>query len=160
MLWQKSCGQWESHCFLKWQRNTLGLSRCPMATPKKNPQKWVFLNHTLLKSHDVSFEDFTILLKENSKFKLHLKESFLIKRDKPELNRNIYSSPLDVCNKSNKKKARFWATEKLILSFRITAHCHLETKRHLSLQTHVNYIDQVSTFLSFLIELVKTPQKV
>ena len=38
-----------------------------------------------------SFEDFTILLKENNKFKLHLKESLLIKRDKPELNKNIYS---------------------------------------------------------------------
>ena len=32
----------------------------------------------------ISFEDLTILLKENNKFKLHLKESFLIKRNKSE----------------------------------------------------------------------------
>ena len=37
-----------------------------------------------------------ILEKENNKFKLHLKESLLIKRDKPELNRNIYSYPLEI----------------------------------------------------------------
>ena len=35
----------------------------------------------LLNGHDASFEDFTILLKENNRFKLHLKESLLIKRD-------------------------------------------------------------------------------
>ena len=51
----------------------------------KNPQK------KTLKS----FEDFTILLKEINKFKLHLKESILIKRDKPELNSNIYSYTLE-----------------------------------------------------------------
>ena len=34
-------------------------------------------------------------LQRNNKFKLHLKESLLIKRDKPELNRNIYSYPLE-----------------------------------------------------------------
>ena len=34
--------------------------------------------------------------KNNNKFKLHLKESLLIKRDKPELNRNIYSYPLEI----------------------------------------------------------------
>ena len=48
-----------------------------------------------LKSHDASFEDFTILLKENNKFKLHLKESHLIKHGKPEFNRNIYRYPLE-----------------------------------------------------------------
>ena len=38
----------------------------------------------------------TILLKENNKFKLHLKESLLIKQDKPEINGNIYSYPLEL----------------------------------------------------------------
>ena len=50
-----------------------------------------FLDHILLNDHDASFEDFTILLKESNKFKLQLKESLLIKRDKSELIRNIYS---------------------------------------------------------------------
>ena len=62
----------------------------------KNPKKSAVFDHILLKGYDTSFEVFTILLKENSKFKLYLKESLLIKRDKPELNRNIYSYPLEL----------------------------------------------------------------
>ena len=62
----------------------------------KNPKKSAIFDHTLLKGHHASFEDFTILLKENNKFKLHLKEYLLIKLDKPELNRNIYSYPLEL----------------------------------------------------------------
>ena len=46
---------------------------------EKNPK-----NHL-----DTRFEDFTILLIESNKFKLHLKECFLIKYDKSELNRKI-----------------------------------------------------------------------
>ena len=48
-------------------------------------------DHILLKGHEASFDDFTILSKENNKFKIHLEESLLVKRDKPKLNRNIYS---------------------------------------------------------------------
>ena len=62
----------------------------------KNPKKSAIFDHILLKGHDTSFEDFMILMKENNKFKLHLKEFHLIKRDKPELNRNIYSYPLEL----------------------------------------------------------------
>ena len=62
----------------------------------KNPKKSAIFDHIFLRGHDAGFEDFTILLKENSKFELRLKESLLIKRDKPELNRNIYSYPLEL----------------------------------------------------------------
>ena len=62
----------------------------------KNPKKSAIFDHILLKGHDASFEDFEILLKENNKIKLQLKESLLIKRDKPELNRNIYCYPLEL----------------------------------------------------------------
>ena len=62
----------------------------------KNPKKSAIFDHILLNGHDASFEDFTILLKESNKFKLHLRKSLLIKRDKPELNRNIYSYPLEL----------------------------------------------------------------
>ena len=41
----------------------------------KNPKKPAIFDHILLKRHDASFEDFTILLKESNKFKLHLKGS-------------------------------------------------------------------------------------
>ena len=55
----------------------------------KNAKKSAIFDHILLKGHDASFEDFTILLKENNKLKLHVQESLLIKCDKPELNRNF-----------------------------------------------------------------------
>ena len=62
----------------------------------KNPKKSAIFDHILLNGHDASCEKFTMLLKENNRFKLHLKKSLLIKRDKPELNRNIYSHPLEL----------------------------------------------------------------
>ena len=61
----------------------------------KNPKKSAVFDHIFLKGHDTSFEDLTILLKEN-KFKLHLKESLLIICDKPDFNRNIYSYPSEL----------------------------------------------------------------
>ena len=62
----------------------------------KNPKKSAIFDHILLKGHDASFKDFMVLLKENNKFKLHLKASILIKCDKPKLNRNIYNYPLEL----------------------------------------------------------------
>ena len=64
----------------------------------KNAKKSAIYDNILLQGHDASFEDFTILFKENKKFKLHLKESLLITSDKPELNRNIYNCPLELFN--------------------------------------------------------------
>ena len=52
----------------------------------QNPKKLPIFDHILLKGHDASFVDFMILLKENNRFKLHVKEYLLIKRDKTELN--------------------------------------------------------------------------
>ena len=49
----------------------------------------------MLNGHDTSFEDLTILLKESNKFKLYLKKSLLITREKAELNKNIYSYALE-----------------------------------------------------------------
>ena len=47
-------------------------------------------DHPLLHEHDnSSFNDFSILCCENNAFKLSLRESILIKRDPPELNRNV-----------------------------------------------------------------------
>ena len=73
------------------------LGKTPLTGKRvKNPKKSAIFDHILLKGHDASFEDFAILLKENNKIKLQLKESLLIKRDKPKLNRNIYSYPLEL----------------------------------------------------------------
>ena len=61
----------------------------------QKPKKSTVIDHILLKNHDVSFENLTILLIESNKFKLYLKESLLIKCDKPELNRKMFSYPLE-----------------------------------------------------------------
>ena len=60
----------------------------------KNPKKSAILDHTLLKGHNATYDDFSILISKNNQFKLHLKESLLIERDRPELNRNITPIPL------------------------------------------------------------------
>ena len=44
--------------------------------------------------HDGNYDNFSILLNKSNVFKLHLKESLLIKKDRPELNRNDGSYPL------------------------------------------------------------------
>ena len=48
-------------------------------------------DHMLLDGHKASFNNFSILLKENNAFKLQLKESLFISRDKP-----IYSFSLEL----------------------------------------------------------------
>ena len=56
-------------------------------------------NHLLLCNHSSSFEDFSVLTNENKVILLELKESLLIMRDKPSLNRNIRSAPLYLFDK-------------------------------------------------------------
>ena len=54
------------------------------------------MDHILLEGHNATYNDCLILIPENNQFKLHFKESLLIKRDKPELNRNICNHPLEL----------------------------------------------------------------
>ena len=87
-------GQSERHFFLRASEH-LGMT--PLTGKRvKKPKNSAISDHILLNGHNVSFEDFTILLTENNRFKLHLKESLLIKRGKPELNKSIYSYPLEL----------------------------------------------------------------
>ena len=87
-------GESERHFFVRASEH---LSMTPLTGKRvKKSKKSAIFDHILLKGHDASFEDFMILLKENNKFKLHLKEFLQIKRDKPEVNRNIYSYPLEL----------------------------------------------------------------
>ena len=46
-----------------------------------------------------SFDNFSVLAHENKKYLLEIKESLLIRRDKPSLNRNINSAPLYLFDK-------------------------------------------------------------
>ena len=48
----------------------------------KRPKKSAIFDHMLLDAHKPSFGSFAILLKERNAFKLRLKESLLISRDK------------------------------------------------------------------------------
>ena len=57
-------------------------------------------DHLLFCNHSASYDDFSILTRENKKFLLELKESLLIMRDKPSLNRNITSAPLHLFDKA------------------------------------------------------------
>ena len=61
---------------------------------KVKPKGSAVSDHLLLCNHSPSFKNFSVLTKENKKFLLELKESLLIMRDKPSLNRNIRSAPL------------------------------------------------------------------
>ena len=61
---------------------------------KVKPKGGAVSDHLLLCNHSPSFENFSVLIKKNKKFLLELKESLLIMREKPSLNRNIRSAPL------------------------------------------------------------------
>ena len=51
------------------------------------------VDRLLFCNHSSSYDDFSILTCDNKKFLLELRESLLIMRDKPSLNRNITSVP-------------------------------------------------------------------
>ena len=52
----------------------------------KRPKKSAIFDHMLLDGHKVSFDNFSILLKESNAIKLQLIESLLISRNKPIFN--------------------------------------------------------------------------
>ena len=67
----------------------------PLTGKKSKARKTTAIkDHMLFCYHIVSLDDFKILTSSNSEFHLKIKESLLISRDKPELNRNEKSLPL------------------------------------------------------------------
>ena len=70
-----------------------------MTRKKVKPKGSAVSDHLLLCNHSSSFENFSLLTKDNKKFLLELKENLLIMRDKPSLNRNIRSAPLYLFDK-------------------------------------------------------------
>ena len=62
----------------------------------KNVMQSAISDYLLLCNCAINFDDFDILAAESNKFKLLLRESLLIKRDKPILNRTIKSFPLEL----------------------------------------------------------------
>ena len=51
-------------------------------------------DHMLVCDHKVVHEDFKFLGNESNRYLLELKESLFIKRDRPSLNKNLYSQEL------------------------------------------------------------------
>ena len=87
-------GETERHLFAR-ASGHLGIT--PLTQKRvKNPKKSAIMDHILLERHNAKYDDFSILIPENNQFKLHLKESLLIKRDKPEFNKNIYTHSLEL----------------------------------------------------------------
>ena len=66
----------------------------PLTRKQVKPKNSSVVDHLPLCNHSASYDDFRILTRENKKFLLELKESLLIMRDKPSLNRNITSASL------------------------------------------------------------------
>ena len=59
-------------------------------------QSTAILEHTLFCRGTPSFSDFNVLARDANDFKLTLKESLLISRDKPLLNKTVQSMPLEL----------------------------------------------------------------
>ena len=72
----------------------------PLTRKQVKPKNSSVAYHLLLCNHSASYNDFSILTRENRTFLLELKESLLIMRDKPSLNRNITSVPLYLSNRA------------------------------------------------------------
>ena len=81
-----------------WLGEHIGIS--PLTFEKVKPSaESLIRDHLLFYNHDPSFDDFTILAQGANKFLLEIKESLLIKRDKPIINKNISSAPLFLFDK-------------------------------------------------------------
>ena len=61
----------------------------------KIPKESAVFDHIVNTGHDASFDDFEIFTKEWDELRLLLRESLLIMRDDPPLNRYVKSIPLE-----------------------------------------------------------------
>ena len=68
--------------------------------PENKPKNSSVADHLLLCNHSASYDNFGVLTRENKMFLLELKESLLIMRDEPSLNRNITSATLYLFDKT------------------------------------------------------------
>ena len=76
----------------------IGIS--PLTRKQVKPKNSSVADHLLLCNHSASYDDFSVLTRENKKFSLELKASVLIMTDKSSLNRNITSVPLYLFDKA------------------------------------------------------------
>ena len=99
VVYKYTCGRCNSTCYGETGRHVkvrsgehIGAS--PLTFKKTKPSKEIAIRDHLLYCNNIpSFEEFTILANGN-KFVLEIKESLLIKRYRPILNKNISSAKL------------------------------------------------------------------
>ena len=99
VVYKYTCGRCNSTCYGETGRHVkvrsgehIGAS--PLTFKKTKPSKEIAIRDHLLNCNNIpSFEEFTILANGN-KFVLEIKESLLIKRYRPILNKNISSAKL------------------------------------------------------------------
>ena len=104
-MYKFQCGRWNASHYGKTDRHLkvrsgehIGTS--PLTLTKVKPSaKCSIHDHLLFRNHDLSSDDFTILAQGTSKFLSEIKESLLIKPDKPISNKNISSAPLFLLDK-------------------------------------------------------------
>ena len=100
VVYKCKCGRCNSSYYGETDRHlrvtageNIGLS--PLTFKKCKPSKEsAGRDHLLFCDNDPYFEEFSVLAKASSKFSLEIKESLLIKRDTPNLNRNTTSLEL------------------------------------------------------------------
>ena len=87
-------GQTELHLKIRAGEHT---TKSPLTGKRVNNNKNSSVkDHCLLSGHVCSFEDFTVLNYESPKFKRLIKESFLVTKDKPLLNKQVESLKLEL----------------------------------------------------------------
>ena len=72
----------------------------PFTKKPVNPKNSPVADHLLFYNHSPSYDNFSILTRENKTFLLELKENLLILRGKSSLNRNITSEPLHLLHRA------------------------------------------------------------
>ena len=106
IVYKYMCGRCNSNYYGETDRHLkvrsgehIGIS--PLTFKKTKPSKESAIRDHRLNCNNIpSFEEFTILTNGNNKFVLEIKESLLIKRDRPILNKNISSTKLFLFNNS------------------------------------------------------------
>ena len=98
VIYRFQCGLCNESCYGEFVRNLnvrIGehIVISPLIKKQVKSKNSSVALHLLFCNHSTSCDDFSILMRENKKFLLELKESYLIMRDKPSLNRNITSAP-------------------------------------------------------------------
>ena len=89
------CGKTTRRHFKARSYEHLGI--IPLAGKKVKSQKEsAVFDHIFHTGHNPNFDDFKTLVKESDEFRLLLRESLLMLRDDPPLNRYVKSTPMEL----------------------------------------------------------------